>query len=233
MLVQTISDSEKKASNYVQVGLDIHQNIWVACFHNVNQGKHSIISYKIPLQTELFYHEIEDLVKTGFEVTVVYEAGRYGFTPARRIELLGANCHIVPVNKLEIQQSGKKRKTDRIDARLLSDIDLRKLPKVWVPSIEEESDRMMMRERLRLRKSIGRKNNQIISLLQQFQCGVSNTHYCSANWQRKVISWEKEKLLPVIVLKRIQLLIDELFSLEQHEDSWEHEILKREERQRS
>jgi len=232
MLTQTIMSTEKKASNYVQVGLDIHQNIWVASYHNVNKGKHSIMSYKIPFQTEQFYDEIEDLVKTCFEVTVVYEAGRYGFTPARRIQGVGASCHIVPVNKLEIQQSGKKRKTDRIDAKLLSDICLKNLAKVWIPSIEEESDRMMMRERLRLRKDTGRKNNQIISLLQQYQCGVSNTHFSSKLWQKKFKEWQKEQSLPMIVLKRIQLLIEELTLLEKHEKRWGKEIFNREKMQR-
>jgi transposase len=94
----------------------------------------------------------EKLLKEGFRVHCVYEAGPTGFALARQLIALGAKCLVVRPRKLE--RYGRRRKTDPRDSRQLAE-DLAHhvagrtglLIPVRIPSVEEELRRLPVRER--------------------------------------------------------------------------------------
>lgn len=95
---------------------------------------------------------VDKLLKEGFRVHCVYEAGPTGFALARRLIALGAECLVVRPRKLE--RYGRRRKTDPRDSRQLAE-DLAHhvagrrglLIPVRLPTVEEELRRLPVRER--------------------------------------------------------------------------------------
>jgi len=91
------------------------------------------------------------------EVIACYEAGYDGFWLHRLLEDHGVHCLVIDPASVQVDRRARRAKTDRIDAeRLLRSLMayLRGEPKVWsvvrVPSVAEEDDRRLHRERGRL-----------------------------------------------------------------------------------
>jgi transposase len=102
--------------------------------------------------TATLVKRVEQLLKQGFVVHCVYEAGPTGFALARDLLALGAKCLVVRPRKLE--RYGRRRKTDPRDSRQLAE-DLAHhvvgrrglLIPVRIPSVAEELRRLPVRER--------------------------------------------------------------------------------------
>src|SRR5688572_10451905 len=61
---------------------------------------------------------VAQLLKAGFRVHCVYEAGPTGFALARELIALGAHCLVVRPRNLE--RYGRRRKNDKRDSRELA-----------------------------------------------------------------------------------------------------------------
>jgi transposase len=97
--------------------------------------------------------------ETGRAVEVIscYEAGYDGFWLHRQLSAHGIRNYVIDPASLQVDRRARRVKTDRIDTeRLLRSLMayLRGEPKVWsvvrVPSLAEEDDRRLHRERRRL-----------------------------------------------------------------------------------
>ncbi|MGA7427416.1 MAG: transposase [Rhodoplanes sp.] len=91
------------------------------------------------------------------EVISCYEAGYDGFWLHRVLEAHGVRNYVIDPASLQVDRRARRVKTDNIDlSRLLRSLMayLRGEPKVWsvvrVPSVAEEDDRRLHRERNRL-----------------------------------------------------------------------------------
>src|SRR5277367_223993 len=106
------------------------------------------------------------------EVTSCYEAGYDGFWLHRQLEAHGVRNYVIDPASLQVDRRMRRAKTDRVDAeRLLRSLMayLRGEPKVWsvvrVPSVAEEDDRRLHRERGRLINERIQHVNRIKGLL--------------------------------------------------------------------
>jgi transposase len=106
------------------------------------------------------------------EVFSCFEAGRDGFWLHRYLETRGIHSLVVDSASIEVSRRKKKKKTDRLDARKLLTMLIRYLGgerEAWsvvrVPSIEDEDQRRIHREILRLQKERTGHSNRINSLL--------------------------------------------------------------------
>ena len=102
----------------------------------------------------------------------VYEAGRDGFWLHRWLEAQGITNRVIDAGSLEVSAARKRRKTDRLDARLLlrklmafCGGDRRVFSVVEVPPEEVEAVRRLERERERLVEEATGHSNRIRSLL--------------------------------------------------------------------
>jgi transposase len=97
-------------------------------------------------------------LKQGLTVHCVYETGPTGFDLARRLIELGASCLVVRAKRTE--RYGRRRKNDGLDSRLLAE-DLAAhhlgrpglLRPVRIPTVQEELNRLAVREREGLKKA--------------------------------------------------------------------------------
>ena len=124
LLIQPTSNkSSDKTKVRSTVGIDMGQYNWVMGVLNRSTGKYRSYSFVGSGKEQICYSKIETYLNSAEEVHVCYEAGRYGFTPARVLHNLGAEVTVLPVNKIEVVQSGKKAKTDKLDARFQASLD--------------------------------------------------------------------------------------------------------------
>jgi transposase len=106
-------------------------------------------------------------------VVSCYEAGRDGFWLHRHLTSLGIRNYVVDPASIEVPRKGRRRKTDRLDVRMLLKSLLRfELcgdAKVWsvcrVPDVEVEDDRRLGREEERLKKEETAHRARIKALL--------------------------------------------------------------------
>jgi transposase len=105
------------------------------------------------------------------EMISCYEAGYDGFWLHRLLERQGVRSHVIDPANVQMDRRARRAKTDHIDAELLLRslmAYLRDEPKVWsvlrVPSVAEEDDRRLRRERDRLIAERGQHVNRIKGL---------------------------------------------------------------------
>jgi transposase len=110
--------------------------------------------------------------KKHVEIVSCYEAGYDGFWLHRLIEAHGIRNYVIDPASLQVDRRARRAKTDRVDVeRLLRSLMayLRGEPKVWsvvrVPSLAEEDDRRLHRERGRLISERIQHVNRIKGLL--------------------------------------------------------------------
>lgn len=101
---------------------------------------------------ETLLKRVAQLLKAGFRLRCVYEAGPTGFALARELIALGAECLVVRARTLE--RHGRRRKNDKRDSlQLALDLALHcagrtgLLFPVRIPTPEEELHRLPSRER--------------------------------------------------------------------------------------
>src|SRR6201981_3032317 len=110
--------------------------------------------------------------KRRVEIVSCYEAGYAGFWLHRLLEAHGIRNYVIDPASLQVDRRARRAKTDRVDVeRLLRSLMayLRGEPKVWsvvcVPSVAEEDDRRLNRERGRLINERIQHVNRIKGLL--------------------------------------------------------------------
>ena len=111
-------------------------------------------------------------MKKPVEIISCYEAGYDGFWLHRLLEAHGIRNYVIDPASLQVDRRARRAKTDRVDVeRLLRSLMayLRGEPKVWsvvrVPSVVEEDDRRLHRERDRLINERIQHSNRIKGLL--------------------------------------------------------------------
>ncbi len=228
-----------QASKHISLGIDQGDSQWVMTAFDRSSGKKSRHCFKGATKELDCYRKVSDLSKTGKPVSVCYEAGRSGFTPARVFSSLGCECRVLPYGKLQIISSGKKAKTDNIDSVFLSELNPldKSIPSVWLPEVKQECLRVIPREEQRLKRDISRNNNRIISILQRWPVQKVVTHLRAAEWRVRIREWKNcaavPGLLPVSELKRIEMMTDELELLEKHLLEWGCYMDEQEKKERS
>ncbi len=102
----------------------------------------------------------------GAEVKVVYEAGFCGFGIQRSLTELGIDCMVVNAADVPSSDKERKRKDDKRDARKLSrELAEGSLGAIYIPDIEMEQARTLVRQRYRLVQDQTRCKNRIKHML--------------------------------------------------------------------
>lgn len=167
------------------IGLDMHKRSW-----------------SISMQTDLFFHksysmpaepnQLFEYVEHHFsdhEVHLVYEAGCCGFHAARYFLNLGWN--VLVINPADIRRSDKDRyqKTDKIDARNLSNqLKLGVLKGIYIPTVEQEQLLSLARHRSQLTRKLRQCKSHIKSML-LFHGKVIPPQFDNSNWTHDFLNW--------------------------------------------
>ena len=106
-----------------------------------------------------FWRFVEKQLRLARKVYAVYEAGAFGFWPARKLQGLGTECYVVHPEKLDPRH--KRVQTDKLDSRHLADKlqryvlgNSKAMVPVYIPTQAEEQQRIESRHRRSLAKQV-------------------------------------------------------------------------------
>lgn len=232
--------SEKiQTGNQETFGIDMGGTLWATAIRDWESGKNSYYGLKDKEQLskeERLFQLVADHVQDGKKVDVYYEAGRYGFWPARKMLAIGAGIHILPINKLKVIMCGKTIKTDKLDAKFLGGLHPSdEIPEVYIPTLTEEGRRDAERELGRIKESINRVNAQMLALIDRTPLPTPDFHRTSAAWRKAILKWSKMvewNECPELLLRRLPNMISELELFEKELADWEKIIQQYQDRDR-
>lgn len=230
---------KNQAPNQETFGIDMGGALWATAIHDWANGKNSYYGLKDQEQLskeDRLFELVADHVRDGKKVDVYYEAGRYGFWPARRMSESGASVHILPINKLKVIMCGKTIKTDKLDAKFLGGLHPSdEIPEVYIPTLSEEGRRDAERELDRIKTSINRVNAQMLALIDRTPLPTPDFHRTSPEWRKAVLKWSKMpewNECPELLLLRLPNMISELELFEKELEEWQNVIRRYQDRDR-
>ena len=175
---------QKKASQ-IKIAIDMH----LRSYRVVRQIDHSTPQPAQKFAPQAFYHWLEKQRHLAERVVVCYEAGCFGYEPARRMQAMGAEVYVIAPQNWDEQ--GKRQVNDKFDAqvmcRRLSEYlagHRKALSVVRIPSPEEEARRAQGRMREQLRGEIRRMQAMGRSLLLQREMAVTGCWWKGTTWVR-------------------------------------------------
>ena len=160
------------------LAIELSKKSWVAAVNTPLSDKISLYKLK-PCDWKALLQLIERIrkrvsqeLKKPVEVISCYEAGYDGFWLHRLLEAQGVRNHVIDPASLQVDRRARRAKTDAIDVgKLLRSLMayLRGEPRVWsvvrVPTVIEEDDRRLHRERSRLTNERIQHVNRVKGLL--------------------------------------------------------------------
>ena len=199
--LDNMNNNPKIIENKVQlikIAIDMH----LKSYRVVRQLDHSMVQPAQRFEPRRFYPWLAKQKKKAERIAVCYEAGCFGYEPARRMQAMGVEAYVIAPQNWDEQ--GKRQVNDKHDAavmcRHLSDY-LDGHPKalciVHIPSREEEEKRAEGRFREQLCREMRRMAAKGRSLLLQREMAVKGCWWRGATWeqiQQKMPNWVVSKL---------------------------------------
>lgn len=211
----------------IYIGLDVHAKQW----HVYASPKDSIRGKAVcmPPSAAALLEYLHNNFPGGIYHSG-YETGFCGFTIHR--ELINVGINNIVFNAGDLKKSNKEivRKTDALDCKSIwQNLSKGELQAIYIPSIEEESDRELVRGRECFIKDIIRLKQRIKMFLHKM--GIKTPNELSAaqsHWSKAYIAWLK--LLATSLeggnSLRLQTLVQSLLSIKENIDLMEKEMYK-------
>jgi transposase len=176
------------SNSHFFVGTDTHLKNWRVTI--VNCGIELKTFSMNPSPDELYNYLRKNY--PGGTYHIVYEAGFCGFWPQRKFTELGVDC--IVVNPADVPTSNKEKvvKTDPSDSRKLArELEKGSLRSIYIPDINAEQLRSLMRLRFRLSQNQTRIKNRIKMLLYNYGITIPKEHLTNSRWSGYFIHWLK------------------------------------------
>jgi transposase len=207
--MRTNNNIIQENSGAIKVAIDMH----LRSYSVVRQIGHQAPQPAQRFAPKDFDQWLQKQLAQGGPVAVCYEAGCFGYEPARRFEKMGARVYVIAPEDWDERK--KKQVNDKFDARVmcrrLNDYlcgERHALSIVRVPSPEEEARRAKARQRDQLRRELRRLQAMGRSLLLAREMPVVGRWWFGKKWgqiQRQMPAWVLDQLG---VLKEILELLE-------------------------
>ena len=180
--------NDGKIENKVElskIAVDMH----LKSYRVVRQQDHGPVQPGQRFEPAKFYQWLEKEKERARRVAVCYEAGCFGYEPARRMQGLGLEVYVIAPQSWD--EAGKRQVNDQFDAtvmcRRLSDYldgHSKALRIVHIPSRKQEQERSEGRFRDSLGKEMRRLGAMGRSLLLQREMAVRGRWWRGRTWQK-------------------------------------------------
>lgn len=173
-MATNLKQEESRERVVLYMALELSNRWWKLCFSDGDKMRiKTIVAGDLEaLEQEIDKSRARFRLATDCRVTSVYEAGRDGFWIDRALRERGIENRVVDPASIEVNRKQRRVKTDRVDAEALVRLLIRHdhgeqqaLAVVRVPTVVEEDQRRLHRERDRLIKERGAHSARIQSLL--------------------------------------------------------------------
>lgn len=173
------------ASPKLFIGVDIHKKSWSVHFHTdlfTHRG------FTMPPVAEQLLEYVQNNFATH-KVSLAYESGCCGFSAARSFISYGWEVTVVNAADIPRIQKHQFQKSDRIDSRMLSRcLQQGQLKAIYIPDVEQDELRSLVRHRNSLVKQLRQVKLQIKSML-LYHGVVIPEQYDNPNWSHAFINW--------------------------------------------
>jgi len=167
------------------IGLDIHKKSWTV----------SIFSDTLFLKTYTQDADAGILINylmnhyPGARYKCVYEAGYFGFWIQHRLQSAGLECIVVHPADIPSTDKQKHNKRDSSDSRKLGqNLRAGTMGGIFIPTLEQQQDRSLVRRRAQTVQSQSRIKNRIKSFLSFYGIHISEKE-AGKYWSRRYIDY--------------------------------------------
>ena len=169
----------------IKIAVDMH----LKSYRVVRQLDHSMVQPAQRFEPKRFYRWLEKQKGKAGRIAVCYEAGCFGYEPARRMEAMGVEVYVIAPQNWDEQ--GKRQVNDKHDAAVMCrrlseylDGHRKALCIVHIPSREEEEKRAEGRFRQRRKRSERPRvfASNCVRKCAGWRLGVA-VSYCRERWQ--------------------------------------------------
>lgn len=205
----------------IYIGLDTHLKIWKATirvedafFKTFSQDPNSKI--------------LSNYLKKNFpgaNYFSAYEASFSGFSAHRELNKLGIKNIVVNPADIPTTDKERKQKEDARDSRKIAEqLAASKLVGIFIPGIEAEGDRAMLRFRRTLTKEIARNKNRVKSFLYYHGKTIPEQFADKKYWSKRFTKWLHELEL---ASESARVTLTEMVEVVEFLRKKQHEILKK------
>ena len=205
------------AEQTIYVGLDVHKRSWNAALYlndqylrNVHQPPSPQGLYKF-LQTNY----------PGADYVCAYEGGKFGYWIQRQLSSKGIKCIVVNPADIPATHKDEVSKTDVRDARgIAMALQCGQLRGIYIPTVQQESDRSLVRHRKKIWRDLVRCKNRIKGFLDYTGIQLPD-RFANSNWSKNFLRWLMEiqfeytssRMTLDYMVKEAELLRKELLSI--------------------
>jgi len=183
MLKQNSKLSFKDQTIYV--GLDIAKKSW-----------------NVTILTEQFFHKtytqspVPDVLVAYLNKNFpdahyicAYEAGLFGFWIYDALTKLGVDCIVVHPADIPTKDKERRNRNDDVDSnKIARNLRSGQLTPLYIPSLQAQEDRSLVRMRIIMVKKQTRTKNQLKAILTYYGKEIPDK-LASSNWSKQFISW--------------------------------------------
>jgi len=168
------------------IGIDTHLKNWSVTIRSNNLELKTFSMNPSPEQLHKY------LTNNYPDATfyIAYEAGFSGFWPCRKLNELGLNCIVVNPADIPTSDKEKNNKSDKLDSRKIArELENGSLKQIYIPSVNSEQLRSLMRLRFRLVQNQTRTKNRIKGLLYNYGISIPKVFSSNSRWSGYFIDW--------------------------------------------
>ena len=195
----------------IKIAIDMH----LKSFRVVRQMDHARVEPAQRFEPPRFYHWLEKEKQKAERIAVCYEAGCFGYEPARRMRGMGVEVYVIAPQSWDEQ--GKRQVNDKWDAAVMCrrlseylDGHGKALSVVHIPLRREEERRAEGRFREQLCKEMRRLGAMGRSLLLQREMAVRGRWWRGSTWQAIT------QAMPPWVMHQLEIWKELIERLEKH-----------------
>jgi transposase len=207
----------KFSQQTIYVGLDVHKRSWNAALFLNDQYLRNIHQ---PPSPQALYKFLQSNYP-GADYVCAYEGGKFGYWIQRQLSNKGVECIVVNPADIPATHKDEVTKTDPRDARgIAMALQCGQLRGIHIPSVQQEADRGLVRQRKKIWRDLVRCKNRIKGFLDYTGIELPDK-FNNSNWNRNFIEWlmklnfeyASSRMTLTYMVKEAELLRKELLSI--------------------
>jgi transposase len=172
----------------IYVGLDVHKRSWNAALYLNDQYLRNVHQ---PPSPQALYSFLRSNYP-GADYSCAYEGGKFGYWIQRQLSSKGVKCIVVNPADIPATHKDEVSKTDPRDARAIAmALQCGQLRGIHIPSLQQEADRCLVRQRKKIWRDLVRCKNRIKGFL-DYTGVVLPDKFANSNWSQNFLQWLKE-----------------------------------------
>ncbi len=189
------------------IGLDVHKKQWTV---TIRSSKRELRTFSMNPSPSELHHYLTRHYPGGCYHSV-YEAGFCGFGAHRQLVALKIDNRVTHPADVPTAHKERSRRNDKVDSRKLArELEKGDLEAIYIPSIEFECFRSLVRRRNQTAKSLRQIKNRIKGFLHYYGISIPDT-FGDRCWSRPFVAWLSSLTLAYGPgTQTLQLLIEEL-----------------------